>query len=362
MAQNPTLTYILSSQSNHELGVYICELDLDSGVLRQIDTVTAVAPCHYLAIHPQRRFLYVTGTNGGEIEESPGMVSAFSLDARTGAIQLLNQQPTNGPSPCYVTVDGAGQHVLVVNYNGDGGGSVCVFPIREDGSVGEMSDYVRHSGASVHPERQTESHPHMVITDPASGLVFVTDLGTDRIYLYHINASGKLIPHDPPFAEVTPGTGPRHLAFADQTAYLVGELSNTLTVFDYDPERGTLRERQTLSLLPDDFQGGNDAADIHVLPSGRFVYASNRGHNSIAIFAADPPSGKAEIAGFESVQGNWPRSFTLDPSGRVLIVANQRSHNVVTFWIDQETGALKPTGHSFEAPAPICVKTLTLTR
>ena len=357
MAADSILIYILSSQSNHDTGVYVCALDLDTGALRQIDSVTNFGPCHYMAFHPQRQFLYITGTNGGEVEQNPGMVSAFSLDANTGALRLLNQQPTGDTSPCYVIVDSTGEHVLVVNYNGQGGGSVCVFPIQEDGTLGQMSDTVRQSGASVHPDRQTESHPHMVTTAPASGSVFVTDLGTDKIWFYHLSA-GKLIPHDPPFVSVAPGTGPRHLAIADEKVYLIGELGNTITVLHYDGQRGKLDERQMISTLPGDFHGQNYAADIHLLPSGDFLYASNRGHDSIAIFAVDAQSGEARVVGFEGVQGKWPRSFTTDPSGRVLLVANQHSDNVVTFWIDQLTGQLTPTGHSFAVPAPICVKTL----
>jgi 6-phosphogluconolactonase len=362
MTDNNILIYMTSSKSNHDTGVYVCELDTGTGALRQVDAIMAIHPCHYLAFHPQRRFVYVTGVNSGDIEADPGVVSAFALDPHTGKTTYLNRQPTGGISPCYVSVDGAGRFVLVANYSGnDKVGSISVLPILEEGQVGAATDRRRHEGGSTNPTRQKESHTHMVASDPANRQVFVTDLGTDKVMLYRLDsASGKLIAHDPPFASIAAGSGPRHFAFSERQVYVINELANTLTVFDYDAERGVLSERQTISTLPDDYSDPSYAADVHLSPSGRFLYASNRGHNSIAIFAVAHETGELTPIGYESTQGNFPRSFTLDPTGAFLIVANQLSDTVVTFHVDTATGKLTPTGHTFAAPACGCVKALML--
>lgn len=350
-------TYLLASETDHTTGVYVCALDLASGALRHISATSEIAPTQYMNFAPQQHVAYVTGVNGGDVEMSSGVVGAYAVEPETGTLTYLNQQPTLGIAPCYVVATADGRHVLVVNYAAEGGGRLCVYPVLDDGRLAEMSDTVQHPGKSVNPDRQTESHLHMVTTDPQTGLIFVTDLGTDKIMLYHVDAAGKLQPHDPPFVSVTPGSGPRHLALTDRHVYLVNELSNTLTVFDYDRAQGRLTERQTVSTLPDTFSGENYAADIHLLPSGKFLYISNRGHNSIGIFAVDSASGEVSPAGFEPVQGDWPRSFTIDPSGQILLVANQRSGNVTTFRIDPTSGLLTYTGHTFAVPGAICVKT-----
>jgi 6-phosphogluconolactonase len=329
-----------------------------------VDAITVVRSGHYLAFHTQRPFLYVTGASGGDVEADPGVVAAFALDPRTGKATYLNQQPTGGVSPCYVSVDGTGHYVLVANYTGGNGvGSVSTFPVVHDGQVGEATDHRQHEGKSIVPDRQGESHAHMIVMDQANKRVLITDLGTDKIMLYNLDfAAGKLIPHDQPYAEVKDGSGPRHLSFTQKHTYLINELSNTVTVFEYDSAFGILRERQTVSTVPDGYGGTSYAADVHVAPSGRFLYGSNRGHDSIAIFAIDAGTGELSPVGWESTRGNWPRSFVIDSSGTFLVVTNQHSDAVVTFWIDPATGRLTPTGHTFAVPAPGCVKTLTLTR
>lgn len=362
---SPTsLAFITSSKTDNDVGVYVCELDHSTGALRQVDAITAVRPCHYLAFHPQQPLLYVTGTNMGDVEADPGIVAAFSLDPQTGKATYLNQQPTQGISPCYVSVDATGRFVLVANYSGSNGvGSISVFPISQDGQVGAATAHKQHEGRSVVPDRQNESHTHMIAMDQAGKCVLVTDLGTDKIMLYELDfATGQLNPHDQPYIEVKDGSGPRHFTFTHTHTYLINELSNTVTAFEYESAFGILRERQTISTLPHGFQETSYAADVHVLPNGRFLYGSNRGHNSIVIFAIDAETGELFPMGWESTQGDWPRSFAIDATGTFLIVGNQHSNNVVTFWIDQATGKLTPTGHTFEAPSPGCVKTLALSR
>lgn len=362
MANGTILTYVTTSKAGINTGAYVFELDLSTGALRQADTITAIAPGQYLAFHPQKRFFYLTGASGGNVESTGGRVGAFTLDPKTGRTTFLNAQPTGGRSPCYVTVDHSGRYVLGVNYSGeDGRGSVWAFPILDDGRLGEASTYLQHEGRSINPDRQTESHPHMIEVDPENRFAYCNDLGIDKTLIYRLDFdSGKLIRHDPPFAEITAGAGPRHLDFAAQSVYLITELANTMVVFDHERQQGRLTRRQTISTLPDDFQGESYAADVHVAPSGRFVYGSNRGHNSIVIFAVVEPTGELRRVGFQSVLGDWPRSFAIDPTGKVLIAANQRSSNLVSFWIDEATGQLTPTGHSAEAPEPACVKTLAL--
>lgn len=304
--------------------------------------------------------MYVTGTNTGDVEADPGVVAAFSLDPQTGAATFINQQPTQGISPCYVSVDSTGRYVLVANYHGANRvGSITVFPISQEGHLGEATAHIQHEGRSVNPQRQNESHTHMITMDLTNTRVLVTDLGTDKLMLYALDfATGQLIPHDQPYVEVDEGSGPRHLTFTQTHIYLINELSNTVIVFEYDAAYGILRERQTISTLPQGFNETSYGADIHVLPGGRFLYGSNRGHNSIVIFAIDPQTGELYPMGWESTRGDWPRSFAIDAGGTFLIVGNQNSGNVVSFWIDQTTGKLTPTGYSFEMPSPGCVKTL----
>lgn len=362
MTSSTLLTYVASSKTGHDTGAYVLETDLTSGAFRQVDTITAIAPGQYLAFDRQKRFFYLTGASGGDVESTQGRVGAFTLDGRTGRTTFLNARLTGGNSPCYVTADGSGRLVLGVNYSGQNrSGSVWAFPAGEDGRLGEATTWLEYEGGSINPDRQAESHPHMIEVDPDSRFAYANDLGTDKILIYDLDlTAGRLSPHAPPSVPIAPGAGPRHLDFSERQVYLITELANTLVVFDHDRQRGILTQRQTVSTLPDNFRGESYAADVHVAPSGRFVYGSNRGHNSIAIFAIDGQTGEVTTVGHQPVLGDWPRSFAIDPSGKLLIVANQRSSSVVSFWIDETTGRLTPTGHSADVPEPSCVKTLAL--
>jgi 6-phosphogluconolactonase len=261
-----------------------------------------------------------------------------------------------GADPCYVDVDASGRFVLIANYTG---GNVAVFPVERDGSLGEATDMKQYRGSSANRERQEGPHAHFIALDPTNSFVYSCDLGTDKIMIFRFDArNGKLLPGEQPWVQVKPGTGPRHLAFhpSGKYVFVLNELHSTVTVFTRDPEKGRLKELQTLTTLPQDFKGTNTGADIHVSPDARFLYCSNRGHDSIAIFAIDPRNGSLNSLGNESTRGKTPRNFAIDPSGAFLLVANQKSDHIVVFRIDQRTGRLSSTGHIAEAPSPVCLK------
>lgn len=334
-------------------GIYVYNFDPATGAFTPISTVGGIINPAYIAIDPSRRFLYAVN-EVAEIDGAPGgTVSAFAIDPATGDLTLLNQQPTRGGSPCYVSVDASGQWVFVANY---GGGNVTVLPINADGRLGAATAVVQHYGSGANPDRQAEPHAHMVAPDPTNRFVFAADLGIDKLLIYRLDqAAGTLTPNDPPSAALHPGAGPRHFAFhpGNRYLYVVNELDSTLTAFQVD--QGKLHEIHTISMLPRAWNGENWPADVHVAPSGKFVYASNRGHDSIAIFAIDAANGRLTLAGHEATRGKAPRGFAIDPSGAWLIVANQDTDSLVTFRIDQATGGLTFVDQ-IEALTPVCVK------
>jgi 6-phosphogluconolactonase len=283
-------------------------------------------------------------------------VSAFSIDAETGKLTLLNQRSSGGDGPCHLVLDKDQKNVLVANY---GGGSVGVLPVLPDGTLGETNAFIQHAGKSVNPSRQEKPHAHCVALDPANRFAFVCDLGIDKVMIYHFDsARGTLTPNDPPFFQAKPGAGSRHLAFHPngRFAYLVNELDSSMTALAYDASRGELRELQTLPMLPDDFKGDNLAAEVVVHPSGKFLYSSNRGHDSIVHFDIDRKKGTLKFVERQPTAGKTPRHFAIDPTGKFLMVANQDSGNVVVFAINPRDGRLTKTGQTLEVPSPVCVK------
>ncbi len=310
----------------------------------------------YLALAPSRRYLYAVN----EVEEfsgkKSGAVSAFNVDQRTGELTLLNQQPSLGGAPCYVTVDRAGKFVLVANYSG---GNVAVLPVRRDGSLGEATDVKQNLGSSINTERQAGPHAHCVELDPANRFAYVCDLGIDKVMIFRFDRrQGKLIPGERPWVQLKPGAGPRHLTFhpGGKYAYVMNEMHVTVTAFAHVRANGDLKELQTLATLPRDPTAADSGADIHVSPDGRFLYCSNRGHDSIAAFKINPSNGTLTFIAHEPTGGKTPRNFAVDPTGAFLLVANQNSDNIVTFRRDKKTGRLSPTGHAVEAPSPVCLK------
>jgi 6-phosphogluconolactonase len=348
--------YVGTYTSGKSEGIYYYSLNLDSGELTHVSTTKDVKDPSYLAIAPNRRHLYAVN----EVEDfggkKSGALSAFDIDQRTGSLRLLNQQPSSGGAPCYVVVDHTGRFVLVANYSG---GNVAVLPIRRDGSLGEATDLRQDSGSSINAERQEGPHAHCIVLDPTNRFAYLCDLGTDKIMIFKFDVRrGKLIPARTPWMHLKPGSGPRHLTFHPRAdyAYVISELHATVTAFARDRVQGGLKEVQTIPTLPSDFSGANTSADIHISPDGRFLYCSNRGHDSIAAFRIDQQSGRLNFIAHQSTGGKTPRNFAIDPTGAFLLVANQNSDKVVSFRLDSESGRLSATGHVAEVPSPVCLK------
>lgn len=337
-------------------GIYLLRMDPGSGALAQVSKMTGVENPSFLTLHPSGNYLYAVNEVGDFGGKASGAVSAFAIDRASGALAFLNQEPTDGAAPCHLSVDATGHYLLTANYTG---GSVAVHPIGPDGRLGKMSDFVQHHGSSINPQRQQEPHAHSFTISADNRFAYAADLGLDKVVIYALDSEqGKLTPAAQPWVRVHPGAGPRHFDFhpGGRYAYVINELDSTVTTFAYEAASGRLAELQTVSTLPAGFAGRSHCADIHVHPSGNFVYGSNRGHDSIAIFAVDQNSGLLTAVGHESTQGKIPRNFAIDPTGAFLLAANQNSDNIVVFRIDQQTGKLTPTGYSVETPTPVCLK------
>ena len=337
-------------------GIYVCRMDTATGAVELVHSVPDVPNPSFLTLHPARPFLYAVNAVPEIDGHAGGAVSAFAVDPATGGLTFLNRQSSHGAGPCHVSVEQTGRYAIAANYMG---GSVAILPIEEDGSVGPATDWVQHVGSSVNPDRQGEPHAHSFTPDPANRFALACDLGLDQVLVYGLGLeNGTLPPNDPAFATVHPGAGPRHLDFHPngRVVYVINEIGNTITVFGYDQERGALAELQTIPTLPPDFTATSHTADVHVHPSGRFVYGSNRGHDSIAVYAVDDADGTLSLVGYQSTEGEVPRNFVIDPSGAFLLAANQDTDTVVTFRIDAATGELTPTGHVAAVPTPVCLK------
>ncbi|MEN3327050.1 MAG: 6-phosphogluconolactonase [Acidobacteriota bacterium] len=356
-SQNRELTlYVGTYTSGKSEGIYVYRMDPASGALMRFSSTMSVNPS-FLTIDNTRRFLYAVNEVGEYAGKPGGAVSAFKIDPATGNLRLLNEQATQGADPCYLSIDARKKTLLVANYSG---GSVTVLPVRPDGTIGMAIEVKQHEGSGP-KEQQKGPHAHCVILDRAERHALAADLGVDKVMIYRFDrATGKLSRAKQPFAELTAGAGPRHLGLhpSGKYLYVIAELDSTMTSFKYDELNGTLTPIETVSTLPGDFTGTSYCADVHVSKSGRFLYGSNRGHNSIVVFEIDPSTGKLKLVEHVSTEGDWPRNFTIDPSGKFLLVANQRSDNVVTFNIDEATGRLTSAGHNEQIPSPVCLKFL----
>jgi 6-phosphogluconolactonase len=347
--------YVGTYTSGKSEGIYGYYMPGPVGKLNRFTSCKSVNPS-YLAIDRSRDYVYAVNEVSDYLGKAGGAVSAFARDSSTGSLRLLNEQATLGADPCYVTVDRKRKNLLVANYTG---GSVTVIPIRADGTLGAATDVKQHEGSGP-KEQQKGPHAHCVILDRSERHALVADLGIDKIMIYRFDgSSGKLTPNKQPFAQLPAGAGPRHLTFHPNGKYLyaINELDSTIRSFKYDERHGTLKQIETVSTLPSDFSGVSNCADVHVHPSGKFLYGSNRGHNSIVVFRIDRGNGKLQLVEHVWTQGDWPRNFAIDPYGYDLFVANQRSDNVVSFSIDQETGSLR-LGRFEEIPSPVCLKFL----
>ncbi|MBX3413161.1 MAG: lactonase family protein [Pirellulales bacterium] len=342
-------------------GIYTSELDLASGKLSPPQLAGEAVNPSFLAIHPSKKFLYAVGEIDNFDGKKTGGVSAFSIDPKTGLLERINQHSSGGAGPCHLVVDASGKNVLVANY---GGGSVACLPINDDGSLREASSFIQHQGSSVDPARQQGPHAHSINLDANNRFAVAADLGLDKLLVYRLDAEqGLLAPNDPPSVATPPGGGPRHFAFhpSGKFAFANNEMGSSVTAYSYDAASGTLQELNTVTTLPAGASAeGNSTAEIRVHPNGRFVYVSNRGHNSLAIFEVDASSGRLSPRGHASSGGKIPRNFNLDPSGKFLLAANQDSDNVVVYRVDAETGQLTPTGAEIEVTAPVCVRFVEL--
>mgnify|MGYP001574446316 FL=1 len=348
-------TYTNSGKSQ---GIYVHQFDSATGKLTPLQSIKDVLDPSFLAIKGDKKYLYAVN----ELVEYEGMksgaVSAFSIDQTTGNLQLLNKQPSFGDAPCHITVSANQKFVLVANYLG---GNVAVYPIQDDGKLGEKVDLVQHSGTGPNKDRQEAAHAHSITLSPDNRFAYACDLGIDKIMIYRFDdTTGKLTTNEnQAFFETKAGAGPRHFTFHPngKFAFVVNELDWTITSFAFDKDLGTLKEIQTVPTLPSGASTvGVTCADIHVSPNGKFLYASNRGHNSIVSYKIDEQSGKLEYIEHTSTQGKTPRNFAIEPNGKFLLVANQNSDNVVVFRIDEKTGKLKATKNIAKVPVPVCLK------
>lgn len=347
-------------KSTKSKGIYAFRYDAATGEITALGLAAETTNPSFVALHPNGRFLYAVNEVANYKGPNSGGVSAFSVDHATGKLTFLNEVPSRGADPCYITVDKTGKYVLVANYTG---GSVAAFPVLADGKLGEASAFVQHTGQGTNPKRQEGPHAHSIDLSPDNRYAMVDDLGLDELLVYKFDAAkGSLTPNDPPFAKVDAGAGPRHFALHPngKFAYVVAEMGHSVTAFSNDPATGKLQAMQTVTTLPKDFSGRNDDAEIQIHPSGKFLYASNRGDDSIAIFAIDQSNGKLTSAGIVPTGGKEPRSFEIDPTGTLLFAENQKSDNVVVFKIDQTTGKLTPTGKTFDVASPVCLKFLKI--
>jgi 6-phosphogluconolactonase len=337
-------------------GIFVAELDPATGVVSTPRLAAQADDASFLAFDPAHKHLYAVSEVSTLRGKRTGGVVAFAVDKATGRLTRLNEQPSEGAGPCHLTVDWTGKNVLVANYDG---GTAAVLPILENGSLRTASSSVAHHGHGPNAERQEKAHAHSINVDPANRFAFVCDLGCDKVFVYRFDpATGSLKASSA--GTLPPGSGPRHFAFhpSGRFAYSANELGSSVTTFWYDAENGTLSPVQTLSTLPASFKdtNTNTVSEVVVHPSGKYVYAANRGHDSIAIFTVDAATGRLTAAGHESTQGKTPRNFSIDPSGTILLAANQDSDSVVVFRLDPSTGKLKATGQKLAIRKPVCIK------
>ncbi len=335
-------------------GIFVYRLDMANGALALDSAIDAGPNPSFLALSPDGKYLYAVNETMDLDGQPGGGVSALAVDAATARLTCLNRQRSHGGLPCYVSIDQTGRYVMVANY---ATGSAAILPVQSDGRLSQASDVVQHTGSSVNRKRQEGPHAHSIVLDPGNRLAYVPDLGIDRVMIYEVDYdAGKLKPHGS--VGVHPGAGPRHLTFHpnERLVYLIEEVDSTLTAFHYDAASGDLTEIQTVSTLPPGFTGSNTCADVHVSPTGQYVYGSNRGHDSIAVFAIDQQTGMMTFVGHQSTMGNTPRNFAIDTTGTYLLVANQDSDTIVSFRIDPASGKLSETGQMTEVHMPVCIR------
>ena len=337
--------------------IYVYRVDPETGALERAHVAGGLHSPTWVALHPNGRFLYTVERQGGGTigGMETGAVTSFALDPASGGPTLLNRQSSQGVSPPYVSVHPSGGYAFAANY---ASGHVCALPIHDDGTLGAATSVHLHQGNGPNARRQEGPHAHFITPDPSGRYVVSCDLGIDKVMVYRFDpGAGGLVPNAVPYAQVPSGEGPRHLSFhpSGRFVYVINEIGCTVCAFAYDGERGTFTHLNTVSTLPEGVQPGYSTAQIVVHPNGRYVYGSNRGHDSIAIFGIDQESGRISPLGHEPARGRTPRNFNIDPSGRFLYACNQDSNTIVVFRIDEETGRLTATGDVVENPHPVCI-------
>ena len=352
-AQTREIIYAGTSSTRGSKGIYVFEFDRIQGKLKELQTLTEGNSPGFMALSPDRQMLYsIYGK--GTLTDGNGSVMAFKIDKITGLLTKVNEQSAGGQGPAHISVDPKGRFAYVSNY---GDGTLSVLPINKDGSLANSSDFIKHTGSSIVVGRQETPHIHSAIPSADGRFLYISDLGIDKIMIYKVNDNGKLTPADIPFSTSTSGSGPRHFTIHPngKFAYSAEELSSTVASFRVNKKNGALYPIERLNMLPNGFTERNSAADIHFSPDGKFLYASNRGHESLVIYKANSRNGKLTLVGHEGTGGKHPRNFMIDKNGEFALTANQNTDNIVIFRRDKQTGKLMPTGDQVMVPAVTCL-------
>ncbi len=350
------LVFISSFAAGDQGAIHAYELDPPTGRLKLLNRTHGVENPFFMALSPDHRFLYSIHAKhfGGQ---EPEHVAAYALEGRSGRLKLLNRQSTCGTASCYLDVDATGKTVLVANY---ATGNVAAFPVQTDGSLREATSFMQHAGSSIDPERQKGPYAHSIVVSPDNRFAFACDLGIDQVLGYRLEAAtAKLTPNQQPFVRTLAGAGPRHFTFHPngKHAYVINELKNSVTLFDYLADSGMLIERQTIPTLPADFAGKSYCADLKITPNGRYLYGTNRGHDSIVAYRIGN-DGRLALIGIEPSLGKGPQNLLITPGGDLLLCANMPGNNVAVFRIDAPSGGLKSVGDPIAMPSPSCIRLL----
>lgn len=359
LAQPKEILYAGTYSDRGSKGIYVYQFNRADGKLTELQTVTEGKSPNYLELHPNKKYLYAVYNEGLQKVDQNGRVMSFKIDPATGFLTKLNEISSNGRGPAHVSVDPKGRFVYVANY---GEGNFSVYRIAPDGSLGEVTDTIRHTGKGADTSRQKGPHVHSIIPSEDGKFIYVSDLGIDKVMIYEVDdKTGKVTPGKMPFGSNPPGSGPRHFAIHPngQFAYSAEEMSSTVSSFKRDPSTGALTGLDRKSMLPADFKEVNSAADIHFSPDGKFLYASNRGHQSLVIYSIDAATGKMTLVGNEDTHGKHPRNFCMDSKGQYVFVANRDTDNISVFKRDANTGKLVYTSET-STPMVVCIKQLLL--
>ena len=335
-------------------GIYLYRYNSNTAQFTPLGLAAKIENPTFMAIDPQHRFLYAV-TEIGNLHGLNGSISSYAINRTSGALTFLNEVSSEGGNPAHLVVDHTDKMLLVANFIS---GSVISFAINPDGSIGRKTGFDQHEGSSVNPRRQKGPHAHAVVLSPDNRFVIVPDLGLDKVFVYRLKPNqATFVPNDPPYVTVPPGLGPRHFVFGarGKFGYLVCEMGSAVVAFSYDRAAGVLKRIQIISTLPEGFSGADNSAEIQIDPTGRFLYTSNRGNDSITLFHIDPNNGELTKIQVTPTGGKIPRHFTIDPSGHFLIAENQNSDDMVVFKLDADTGKLSPTAEIVKNPAPVCL-------